>query len=209
MQQSDPVSVQDKDGVRGVVIPTAPHTLDSAAQVAVQSEHGTTILVPAALLERQPDGSWYLPGSLTELEQAESKRKAADSTYVIPVIVEEVDIQKRLVETGKVRITKVVHEHESSIQVPLCQEQVHITRVPMERVVDGPIPVRYEGDTVIISRVEEVPVIEKRLVLKEEIHIRRQRLETQQVQHVTLRREDVRVDRILNSTEQEKGPSYG
>lgn len=209
MQQSGPVLVQDKDGVRGRVMPTTPHTPDSAAQVLVQMENGTTVLVPAAMLERQAHGNWYLSCSLTELEQAESTRNTADSTYVIPVVVEEVDIQKRLVETGKVRITKTVHEHDSSFEVPLYQEQVHITRVPMERVVDGPIPVRYEGDTVIISRVEEVPVIEKRLVLKEEIHIRRQRLETQQVQHVTLRREDVRVDRIPNTTEQGKEPSYG
>jgi uncharacterized protein (TIGR02271 family) len=209
MQPSGPVTVQDKGGVRGAVIPTAPHTPDSATHVSVQLENGVIVRVPAALLVHQADGSYSLSCRPIEHEHAESERHADDSTYVIPVVVEEVDIQKRLVETGKVRITKVVHEHESSIEVPLYQEQVHITRVPIERVVDGPIPVRYEGDTVIISRVEEVPVIEKRLVLQEEIHIQRQRLETQQVQHVTLRREDVRVDRIPNATEQGKGPSYG
>lgn len=211
MQLSDTVTVKDKDGVRGTVIPTALHTPDCASQVSVQLENGQSILVPADKLMPQPDGSYYLSLSLAELEHARSKHDADDSTHVIPVVVEEVDIQKRVVETGKVRITKMVHEHETRLDVPLCQEQVEITRVPMERVVDGPIPVRYEGDTVIISRVEEVPVVTKRLVLKEEIHIRRRRLETQQPHHVTLRCEDVLVERIDidNVTQPEKEPSYG
>lgn len=210
MQLSGPVTVKDKNGVRGTVIPTAPHTPGRVSQVSVQLENGQSIPVPADKLVPQPDGSYYLSLSLAELERTSNKRDADDSTYVIPVVVEELDIQKREVETGKVRVTKVVHEHETSLEVPLCQEQVEITRVPIEeRVVDGPIPVRYEGDTVILSRVEEVPVITKRLVLKEEIHIRRRRLETQQPHHVTLRREEVLVERIDNATQQEKESSYG
>ena len=66
----------------------------------------------------------------------------------------------------------------------------------MQRVVDGPVPVREENGTTIISIVEEVLVVEKRLMLREEIHIRKQRIETHQPQRVTLRSEEVRVERI-------------
>ena len=58
---------------------------------------------------------------------------------------------------------------------PLWREEVEVTRVPMQRVVDGPVPVREENDTTIISVVEEVLVVEKRWMLREEIHIRKQR----------------------------------
>jgi len=110
--------------------------------------------------------------------------------------VEELDVQKRLVETGKVRITKVVHERETLVDEPLFHDKVAITRVPMQRVVDGPVPVREENGTTIISIVEEVLVVEKRLMLREEIHIRKQRIETHQPQHITLRSEEVRIERV-------------
>ena len=52
----------------------------------------------------------------------------------------------------------------------------------------------------IVPIMEEVLVIEKRLILKEELHIHKRRVETHQPQQVTLRREEVRVER-LDSTE--------
>ncbi len=65
-------------------------------------------------------------------------------TLAMPVLVEEPDIQKRVVETGKISITKQVHECEVLVDEPLLREEVEVTRVPMQRVVDAPIPVRHE-----------------------------------------------------------------
>jgi uncharacterized protein (TIGR02271 family) len=115
-------------------------------------------------------------------------------------MVEEAEVQKRLVETGKVRVTKRVQERETLVDEPLFREEVEVTRVPMQRVVDGPIPVRDENGTMIIAVLEEVLVVEKRLMLKEEIHIRKHRVETHRPQQVTLRSEEVEVER-LHSTE--------
>jgi len=39
-------------------------------------------------------------------------------------------------------------------------------------------------------------VVEKRWMLREEIHIRKQRTETHQPQHLTLCSEDVRIERV-------------
>ena len=115
---------------------------------------------------------------------------------MVPVLVEELEVQKRLVETGKVRITKVVHERETLVDEPLFHDKVAITRVPMQRVVDGPVPVREENGTTIISLVEEVLVVEKRWMLREEIHIRTERLATHQPQRITLRSEEVQIARV-------------
>jgi stress response protein YsnF len=70
---------------------------------------------------------------------------------------------------------------------------VTITRIPMERVVDRPIPVREEEGTTILSVVEEVLVVEKRWMLREDIHIRQERRETHQPQRITLRSEEVQI----------------
>ena len=189
--------VKDKDGVWGTVVLGPPHLSSDAEQVVVQTESGQQILVPTDVLIQQPDGSYYLPLRLAELEHYGSEHGMhQDEPMVVPVLVEELDVQKRLVETGKVRITKVVHERETLVDEPLLHDKVTITRVPMQRVVDGPVPVREENGTTIISIVEEVLVVEKRLMLREEIHIRKQRLETHQPQRITLRREEVRVERV-------------
>jgi stress response protein YsnF len=60
---------------------------------------------------------------------------------------------------------------------------------------------RYEGDTLIIPVIEEVLVVEKKLLLKEEVHITKYVGETQQEKTVTLRSEEVSVERTEEQTE--------
>jgi stress response protein YsnF len=92
-------------------------------------------------------------------------------------------------------------------------KEVAIERVPVNRVVEGPIPMRYEGDTMIVSVLEEVLVVETRLLLKEEVHMTTRRTETHTPERVTLRHEDVtieRVDRERNEPHsQEQEESHG
>jgi uncharacterized protein (TIGR02271 family) len=203
MQIASASKVQDKDGVWGTVVSGSPHSFSHAAQVVVQAESGQQFVVPTCLLVPQPDGSYALPLRLAELEHAGSEpRVHQDEPLVVPVVVEELDVQKRIVETGKIRLTKVVHERETVVDEPLVRENVAISRLPMQRVVDGPVPVREENGTTIISVVQEVLVVEKRWMLREEIHIRKQRTETHQPQPITLRSEEVQVERVPHADEE-------
>jgi uncharacterized protein (TIGR02271 family) len=126
----------------------------------------------------------------------------ADDTRVIPVIEETLDVQKLQVETGGVRIIKVVHEREEVVNVPRVREEVTVERVTLNRLVDTPVSMRQEGDTLIIPLLEEVVVMEKRLMLKEELRITKRRIEEQASQQVTLRREEVVVERLDPSKQQ-------
>jgi uncharacterized protein (TIGR02271 family) len=193
MQQPLSGLVRGKDGLCGTLLQTSSH---APSQVVVRLDSGQQLLAPTEMLVRQEDGSYYLPLSPTEVEAYSRQHGADHETLVIPVIVEEVDVQKRSVETGKVRITKVVHEREAVVDEPLLRDEVEIERVPIERLVEEAIPVRYEGDTMIVSVLEEVLVVEKRLMLKEELHIRKRRVERHQPQCVTLRHEEARVEHI-------------
>lgn len=114
----------------------------------------------------------------------------------IPVIEEKLQVGKEVVETGKVHISKRVHEEEETIGVPLSQEEVSVERVPVNKYVDtAPPGIRQEGDTTIISVLKEVTVVEKRLMLVEEVHIRKDLKKSTSEQKVTLRKEEVIVDR--------------
>src|SRR5262245_28533251 len=202
MHRAGSSKVKDKDGLWGTVVSGSPSLPRNAAQVVVQTENGQQFMVPTGLLVQQPDGSYSLPLRLTELEHSGSEHRGhQDEPIVVPVLVEELEVQKRQVETGKVRITKVVHERETTVDEPLWHDDVAITRVPVQRVVEGPVTVREENDTTIISVVEEMLVVEKRWMLLEEIHIRKQRIETHQPQRITLRSEEVQVERVPQADE--------
>jgi len=94
-----------------------------------------------------------------------------------------------------------VHEREEIVDEPLIREEVQIKRVPVNRVVDGPVPVKHIGNTMIISLLEEVLVVEKRLMLKEELHITKGEVETYKPQRVTLRSEEAVVERVGDENE--------
>ena len=66
----------------------------------------------------------------------------------------------------------------------------------VNRPVEAAPPVREEGDTVVIPLVEETLVVEKRLMVREEIRITRRRVEARDPRRVTLRSEQVEVDRV-------------
>ena len=97
------------------------------------------------------------------------------------------------------RISKRISEHEELIDEPLFREEVTVERVPVNQYVDQPPQVRHEGGVMIIPVVREQLVMQKRLVLVEELRVRKQIVETHQPQSVTLRREDVDVRRIIET----------
>ncbi|HEX8686976.1 MAG TPA: YsnF/AvaK domain-containing protein, partial [Pyrinomonadaceae bacterium] len=168
----------DKEGLRGFIDEQDAGWDDKHGQVLVRLEDGRQAMVPAEELRRERDGSLSLPFSLSELTQASQRgpaaqrgagAKGAGGAVVVPIVAEQLEVQKRKVEGGGVRIRKTVHEREEVVDEPLMREEVQVKRVPVNKVVDGPVPVRHVGDTMIVSLLEEVLVVEKRLMVKEEL----------------------------------------
>ncbi|MDQ1558453.1 MAG: hypothetical protein QOD32_1513 [Pyrinomonadaceae bacterium] len=216
--------VTDRDGLRGRIDAYAPHAQGegSRPEVFVHLEDGRQVLMPVEELVLQSDGTFTVPFSLSDLAHPQrrettsetiggsgeaeetliaSNRTRADERIVMPVVAETLDVQKRKVDTGGVRIKKIVHEREEVVDEPLMREEVQVKRVPINRVVDAPVPVRHVGNTMIISLLEEVLVVEKRLMLKEELHITKGEVETYKPQRITLRTEEAVVERVGDDEE--------
>ena len=68
-------------------------------------------------------------------------------------------------------------------------------RVPIGRVIDAVPPVREEGDTTVLPVVVEEVVVQRRLVLKEEIRIRRLRSTGRHRETVVLREQEAVITR--------------
>ena len=113
----------------------------------------------------------------------------------LPVVEERLEVGKRTVVRSAVRVRKVVDEHDETVEVPLERRRVEVERVEVNRYVDEVPPDRTEGETLIVPVVEEVLVVEKRLVLREELRITTRVEQHVEKKEVTLRRERVEVER--------------
>lgn len=137
----------------------------------------------------------------SEQNRQSTPDSSSERPSVIPIIEEQIRIEKQVVETGRVVLTKKVNEQEVTVNVPAMQEEVHVERVAINEYVETPPPaVRYEGDTMIIPVLREEVVVQKRLVLVEELHVTRRQVLTHTPAPVTLRREEVTVERIANES---------
>lgn len=116
------------------------------------------------------------------------------SALTLPLYAEALVVARRRTHST-VRVATVTHEHQQLVDEALTHERVEVERVPFGRTLDAMPPIREEGDTTIFPVVEEVVVVERRLVLKEEIHIRRVRSTERHQEAVTLRTQDAVITR--------------
>jgi len=126
------------------------------------------------------------------------KEDAAQPTVQnsIPVIEEQAHIEKKVIETGKVHVSKVVYEDVDRFTVPTTEEHIGVERVAKNTLVDvAPPPVRHEGDVMIVPVLKEVAVVEKRIMLVEELRVTTTKTEKTQTHEVTLRKEEVKIER--------------
>jgi uncharacterized protein (TIGR02271 family) len=116
----------------------------------------------------QPDGIMKSKKQVKERTQ-EKLSDGEQTEHVIPVIEEEIIIDKKLTRKGGIIIKKEVISEDASIDIPLLNEHIDIERIPVNKYLDSRPEIRHEGDTTIIPVLKEV--IEKRLLLVEEIRI--------------------------------------
>jgi uncharacterized protein (TIGR02271 family) len=131
---------------------------------------------------------------LQEGNEGQPVTGAADSA-TLQLFAEELSVSKETVETGRVRVATRTRERESLIDEDLARERVEIETVPIGLQIDAVPEVRLEGDTTIVPIVEEILVVERRLVLKEEVRIRRVRTTERHKETVMLRYQEAVVTR--------------
>lgn len=141
------------------------------------------------------DGQPPDPNAVPVREEVYRSDIGVETEEILPLVEEIATIQKREVATGKVQVRTVTDTAEELARASLQSTAVEVTRVPIDQVVDTAPEIRTEGDVTIVPVLEEVLVVTKQLVLKEELHIRR-RVESEAVEvPVTLRKQRAVVER--------------
>ena len=125
----------------------------------------------------------------------------SDDTETVPVLEESLSLSRREVETGRLRVHIRTETEETQVRADLRSEAVEVERIPIGRelaVGEAPPGTREEeeGRVLVIPVLEEVLVVEKRLVLREELRLRRTSASEPAEVPVTLRRQHAEIDRL-------------
>jgi uncharacterized protein (TIGR02271 family) len=140
-----------------------------------------------------------------DFDTSSQNKNLNNQKNVIPVVEEQIQVGKEVVETGAMRISKKVHEEEVTVNVPITYNEHDVERVAVNKFVDAPPPIRYEGNTMIIPILEEVVVLEKKLKVVEELRVTARQVQTSSAQQVTLLREEVTVQHKTESAARSSG----
>lgn len=164
---------------RRVDIPT------SAVDLTASTVDRVVLTVPAAELtgeeEAQPQ-----TGSAVQAEAA--------GTLTVPLVEEELTARTEERDLGSVRFDKRVETRQAQVSTEVGHEEVTVERVVINQPIDATPESRFEGDTLIIPVVEEVLVTEKRLMLREEVRIRRHWVTEPVTVEDTVRREVLEIE---------------
>jgi uncharacterized protein (TIGR02271 family) len=196
MEQSELVIVIDENGRQGFIeTPLAPEY--NTSEIIVRFDSGELAALPSRLFVPRDDGGFGFQGKFSDFQRLSNDPVLTEpESLTIPLVEEKIHVARRTEETGRIRVTKTVNEREEVVDAPIAVEEVEVTRVPVNRMVDAPPPVRHEGDTMILPVLEEVTVVRKQLFIKEEVHIKRKRVESSRTESVRLRSEEVNVERV-------------
>ncbi|MCJ2100686.1 YsnF/AvaK domain-containing protein [Methylobacterium sp. E-046] len=136
---------------------------------------------------------------LSRTQGVETAEVAVGEEVVLPLIEETARIDKQAVETGRVRVSTRTKTVDQILRESLRSGTVEVTRVSVNRTLsegEAPPIVREENGVTVIPVLEEILVVEKRLVLKEEVHVRRSSADEDVEVPMTLRKQRAVVERV-------------
>jgi len=119
----------------------------------------------------------------------------------LPLTEEVLHLSKQEISTGKVRVHTVVDTEEKFVRETLEQRSVEVTRIPKNEVLVAVPTVRTENGVVIVPVFEEVVVVETKLVLREEVHIRTNVSQDTVEFHVPIRKQRAVIERLNEDDE--------
>ena len=190
-------SVDTPDGHVGRVERVTAESID----IAIEGTDRRLALPRDRILQVRPDGSVQLSINRAEVDRlmtatggAGERRVETEETATLQLQEERLVAHKELEEKGRVRIRKEVEEVPRRLEVDAYYEDVDVEHVPIGRIVKEQEAPREEDGVYIVPVYEEQLVVVKRLLLKEEIHIRRRGAKETRLFEDTVRRERIVVE---------------
>lgn len=129
-------------------------------------------------------------------ETAGAETKAAPAGGTIPVIEEQLQVGKREVQRGGVRIFQHVTETPVEESVQLREERVSVERRPVDEPASAADIEAFKEGTIEIRETAEEPVVAKTARVVEEVEVGKEITERTETVSDTARRTDVEVEQL-------------
>jgi uncharacterized protein (TIGR02271 family) len=182
------------NGGKLVTLEASDDRTDEALEIMMRHEQGTvgagTAGIPptGATTERPP------ATARTARDRRDTPKAAGEQTF--EVVEEEIDVAKREVDQGGVRVRSYVTERPVEEEVRLRGERIEVERRPTDRPLKKDEADRaFEERTVAMTEKGEEAVVGKRARVVEEVVLSKHREERTERVRDTLRRTDVEVER--------------
>lgn len=149
------------------------------------------------------DTSSYNTQATTDIDESRDRNLTTDSvpgdrSTSIPIIEEELQIGKREVERGSVRVRSRIIERPVEESIRLREEHVRVERTPADRAAtERDFNAFREGEIEMRQRAE-VPVVNKEVRVVEEVNLNKEVTEREEVIRDTVRRTEVDIDETEN-----------
>jgi len=191
-----PVSLVDWQTAPGRVLLRTSFE-EARRQASMMLGSPTPVNQPPALINNNVQMPLEAAGPAPVMREAKAPVETVmtEKEMVVPLVEEKLNVAKR-VNQGEVQVHKTVETVEETVNIPLTHDNVVIERMPINQPLSAPVQTRQEGDWLIIPVMEEVLVVQKQLILKEELRVHKRMVtEERQVQE-TVRKERVEVERF-------------
>jgi len=152
--------------------------------IDVMADHGAVDIDQRATEWRQ--SGWQAPAGT-------AAAGATGAEAVVPVVEEELQVGKREVQRGGVRVYSHVTEKPVEETVRLRDEEVRVERRRADRPVDPNYAATFKDDMIEMTETDEEAVVSKRARVIEEVVLRKDVKERAETVRDTVRRTDVEV----------------
>jgi uncharacterized protein (TIGR02271 family) len=137
----------------------------------------------------QPNQQNFAPGAQQNTANVQGER-------TIPIIEEQLQLDKQVVEQGGARIRSRIIEKPVEASLRLREEHVVVNRRPVDRAVTQADLASFKDEEFVLTERAEVPVIGKQARVVEEIVVGKNITEHNEIIRETVRRTDVEVENI-------------
>jgi len=166
------------------------------AQSREEAERAADILDNCGAVDVDERASQYGYANTRSEGMGERRDISDERGTTIPRIEENLEVGKRTVEQGGVRVRSRIVEQPVEEHVRLREEHVHVERQPVNRPVsDADIQNLNRGDVELTER-SEVPVVNKEARVVEEVKLNKDVSERDETIRDTVRNSDIDIDRL-------------
>jgi uncharacterized protein (TIGR02271 family) len=173
---------------------------DDASSHIQAASRGTTITVHTRTEQETMQAVQVLDNfgasDVNELAEKHRNSNLADQTGSISVIKEDLQVGKKEVETGGVRLRSRIVERPVEETIRLRHERVQVERTPVDRVATEADFAAFQEGTIEVTEHAEIPVVAKQARVVEEISLDKEVSEREETIRDTVRHTEVDAEEI-------------